>query len=49
MRTASSRCWPNASRACRSRLIVRAFVQKTQQTPSREIELALSRAKEVLP
>jgi phage-related protein len=30
-------------------VIVRVFVKKTQQTPSREIDLALSRAKEVLP
>jgi phage-related protein len=30
-------------------VIVRVFVKKTQKTPSREIELALSRAKEVLP
>ncbi len=30
-------------------VIVRVFVKKTQQTPSREIDMALSRAKEVLP
>ena len=30
-------------------VIVRAFMKKTQKTPGREIELALSRAKEVLP
>jgi phage-related protein len=30
-------------------VIVRVFVKKTQKTPGREIELALSRAKEVLP
>ena len=30
-------------------VIVRVFVKKTQQTPNREIHLALSRAKEVLP
>ncbi len=30
-------------------VIVRVFVKKTQKTPSREIDLALSRAKEVLP
>jgi phage-related protein len=29
-------------------VIVRVFVKKTQATPNREIELALSRAKEVL-
>jgi phage-related protein len=29
-------------------VIVRVFVKKTQQTPSGEIDLALSRAKEVL-
>jgi phage-related protein len=28
-------------------IVVRAFVKKTQTTPVREIELALSRAKEV--
>ena len=28
-------------------VIVRAFVKKTQTTPNREIDLALSRAKEV--
>ena len=30
-------------------VIVRVFVKKTQKTPSREIDLAMSRAKEVLP
>ena len=30
-------------------VIVRVFVKKTQKTPSREIDLALKRAKEVLP
>lgn len=30
-------------------VIVRVFVRKTQKTPSREIALASSRAKEVLP
>lgn len=30
-------------------IIVRVFVKKTQKTPRREIDLALSRAKEVLP
>ena len=30
-------------------VIVRVFVKKTQKKPSREIALALSRAKEVLP
>ncbi len=30
-------------------VIVRVFVKKTQTTPNREINLALSRAKEVLP
>ena len=30
-------------------VIVRAFAKKTEKTPSREIALALSRAKEVLP
>jgi len=30
-------------------VIVRVFMKKTQKTPNREIELALSRAKEVLP
>jgi phage-related protein len=30
-------------------VIVRVFVKKTQKTPGREIKLALSRAKEVLP
>ncbi len=29
-------------------VIVRVFVKKTQATPNREIELALSRAKEML-
>jgi phage-related protein len=30
-------------------VIVRVCVKKTQKTPSREIDLALRRAKEVLP
>jgi phage-related protein len=30
-------------------IVVRVFVKKTQKTPSREIDLAFSRAKEVLP
>ncbi len=30
-------------------VIVRVFVKKTQKTPSREIDLALGRAKEMLP
>ena len=30
-------------------VIVRVFVKKTQKMPNREIDLALSRAKEVLP
>ena len=30
-------------------VIVRVFVKKTQKTPNREIDLALNRAKEVLP
>jgi len=30
-------------------VVVRAFAKKTQRTPRREIELALSRAKELLP
>ena len=30
-------------------VIVRVFVKKTQKTPNREIDLAMSRAKEVLP
>jgi len=30
-------------------VIVRVFVKKTQKTPSREIDLALRRAQEVLP
>lgn len=30
-------------------VIVLGFVKKTQKTPRREIDLALSRAKEVLP
>ena len=30
-------------------VIVRVFVKKTQKAPSQEIDLALSRAKEVLP
>ena len=29
-------------------VVVRAFIKKTQKTPSREIELALNRAKEIL-
>ena len=29
-------------------VVVRVFVKKTQKTPSREIELALKRAKEIL-
>jgi phage-related protein len=34
--------------ACEQRVVVvRAFVKKTQKTPRREIELALSRAKEI--
>ena len=30
-------------------VVVRVFVKKTQKTPKREIDLALKRAKEVLP
>lgn len=30
-------------------VVVRVFVKKTQKTPGREIELALTRAKELLP
>lgn len=30
-------------------VVVRAFIKKTQKAPRREIELALARAKEVLP
>jgi phage-related protein len=30
-------------------VIVRVFVKKTQKTPSREIDIALNRAREVLP
>jgi phage-related protein len=30
-------------------VVVRVFIKKTQKTPRREIELALERAKEVLP
>jgi phage-related protein len=30
-------------------VVVRAFVKKTQKTPNREIELALKRAKDLLP
>ena len=30
-------------------VVVRVFVKKTQKTPGREIELALKRAKEILP
>ena len=29
-------------------VVVRVFIKKTQRTPSREIELALKRAKEIL-
>jgi phage-related protein len=29
-------------------VVVRVFIKKTQETPNREIELALKRAKEVL-
>ena len=29
-------------------VVVRVFIKKTQETPNREIELALSRAKEIL-
>jgi phage-related protein len=29
-------------------VVVRVFIKKTQQTPDREIELALTRAKEIL-
>lgn len=31
------------------RVVVRVFIKKTQETPNREIELALKRAKEILP
>lgn len=30
-------------------VVVRAFIKKTEATPNREIELALKRAKEILP
>jgi phage-related protein len=30
-------------------VVVRVFIKKTQQTPNREIELALKRAKEIKP
>ena len=30
-------------------VVVRVFIKKTQKTPSREIELALKRAKEIKP
>ncbi len=30
-------------------VVVRVFVKKTQKTPKREVDLALKRAKEVLP
>jgi phage-related protein len=30
-------------------VVVRAFVKKTRETPNREIDLALKRAKELLP
>ena len=30
-------------------VVVRVFVKKTQKTPRREMELALERAKEILP
>ncbi len=30
-------------------VVVRVFIKKTQKTPKREIDLALKRAKEVLP
>jgi phage-related protein len=30
-------------------VVVRVFIKKTQKTPNREIELALKRAKELLP
>lgn len=29
-------------------VVVRAFIKKTKKTPSREVDLALNRAKEVL-
>ena len=46
-RDGSSRALYVAARGQRV-VIVRVFVKKTQKTPSREIDLALSRAKEVL-
>jgi phage-related protein len=30
-------------------IVVRVFIKKTQKAPNREIELALKRAKEILP
>ena len=30
-------------------VVVRVFIKKTQETPNREIQLALKRAKEILP
>ena len=30
-------------------VVVRVFIKKTKKTPNREIELALKRAKEILP
>ena len=30
-------------------VVVRVFIKKTQKTPSREIDLALKRAKEIKP
>ena len=30
-------------------VVVRVFIKKTQETPNREIELALKRAKEIVP
>jgi phage-related protein len=30
-------------------VVVRVFIKKTKKTPNREIELALKRAKELLP
>ena len=30
-------------------VVVRAFIKKTQETPNREIQSALKRAKEILP
>ena len=49
------RCRDGISRALyvaatgRRVVILRVFIKKTQATPGREIELALTRAKEVLP